>query len=89
MIWPDERLKLKGPRVNRDQMLMRRPFFVDATASFYSYVKYINTRDFSDTVSGDVAPEGMAFAGAARNPSGNHILLAAAGIADTVSINLA
>ena len=50
-----------------------------------SYVNYINTRDFSDTVSGDVAPEGMAFAGAAQNPSGDHILLAACEVSGTVA----
>ena len=35
-----------------------------------SYVNYINTRDFSSEIAGDVAPEGLAFIPAEDSPSG-------------------
>lgn len=49
------------------------------------YVNYINTRDFSETVKGDVAPEGMAFVPAEKNPSGKHMLLAACEVSGTLA----
>ncbi len=50
-----------------------------------SYVNYINTRDFSSDVSGDVAPEGLAFISAEESASGLPILLSACEVSGTVA----
>ena len=50
-----------------------------------SYVNYVNTRDFSSDVSGDVAPEGLAFIPAEESASGYPILLAACEVSGTAA----
>lgn len=50
-----------------------------------SYVNYINTRDFSGEIAGDVAPEGLAFISAEDSPSGSPILLAACEVSGTLA----
>lgn len=50
-----------------------------------SYVNYINTRDFSSEIAGDVAPEGLAFIPAADSPSGGPVLLAACEVSGTLA----
>lgn len=50
-----------------------------------SYVNYINTRDFSGKITGDVAPEGLAFIPAEASPSGSPILLAACEVSGTLA----
>jgi 2',3'-cyclic-nucleotide 2'-phosphodiesterase (5'-nucleotidase family) len=50
-----------------------------------AYVNYINTRDFSSEIAGDVAPEGLAFVPAAYSESGSPILLAACEVSGTVA----
>ncbi len=50
-----------------------------------SYVNYINTRDFSSEIAGDVAPEGLAFIPAEDSPSGSPILLAACEVSGTLA----
>lgn len=50
-----------------------------------SYVNYINTRDFSSEIAGDVAPEGLAFIPAAYSESGSPVLLAACEVSGTVA----
>ena len=50
------------------------------------YVNYINTRDFSETVKGDVAPEGMALCFPRRKIlRGKHMLLAACEVSGTLA----
>ena len=67
-----------------------------------SFVNYINTRDFADTVpvvhlragdgldkwvtGGDVAPEGLAFIPADQSPTGEALLLAACEVSGTVAV---
>ncbi len=55
----------------------------DPSASVY--VNYVNTRDFSADVAGDVAPEGLAWIPAEDSPSGKAILLAACEVSGTVA----
>lgn len=50
-----------------------------------SYVNYINTRDFSSEIAGDVAPEGLAFIPAEDSPSGSPVLLAACEVSGTLA----
>ena len=50
-----------------------------------SYVNYINTRDFSGEIAGDVAPEGLAFIAAEDSPSGSPVLLAACEVSGTLA----
>lgn len=50
-----------------------------------SFVNYINTRDFSDDIAGDVSPEGLAFVPAEDSPSGSPILLAACEVSGTMA----
>lgn len=51
-----------------------------------SYVNYVNTRDFSGEIAGDVAPEGLAFIAGAESPSGKPMLLAACEVSGTVAL---
>ncbi|MGN0342704.1 MAG: choice-of-anchor I family protein [Roseburia sp.] len=50
-----------------------------------SYVNYINTRDFSGEINGDVAPEGLAFVPPYSSGSGKPVLLAACEVSGTVA----
>ena len=49
------------------------------------YVNYINTRDFSQEIAGDVAPEGLAFISTGESESGSPVLLAACEVSGTVA----
>lgn len=49
-----------------------------------TYVNYINTRDFSDTTAGDVAPEGLAFIPANKSSNGQPMILAACEVSGSV-----
>ncbi len=50
------------------------------------FFDYINTRDFSAPISGDVAPEGLAFVTAKDSPTGYPLLLAAHEVSGTVAV---
>ena len=50
------------------------------------FVNYINSRDFSDDIAGDVSPEGLCFIPAGESLSGNAELLAAHEVSGTVAI---
>lgn len=50
-----------------------------------TYVNYINTRDFSGEIAGDVAPEGLCFVSANDSASGKPVLLAACEVSGTVA----
>ena len=50
-----------------------------------SYVNYVNTRDFSDAIEGDVAPEGLAFVPSDASASGKPVVLAACEVPGTVA----
>lgn len=54
-----------------------------SNAVFYDY---INTRDYSDKVQGDVSPEGLAFVKAEHSPTGYPLLLAAHEVSGTVAV---
>lgn len=49
------------------------------------YAGYINSRDFSEDISGDVAPEGLTYVRADKNPYGKNLLLAACEVSGTVA----
>ena len=51
-----------------------------------TYVNYINSRDFSDKIAGDVSPEGLAFVPAAQSLNGNAELFVANEVSGTVAI---
>lgn len=51
-----------------------------------SFVNYINSRDFSNKIAGDVSPEGLAFVSAAQSFSGNAELFVANEVSGTVAI---
>ena len=51
-----------------------------------SFVNYINSRDFSDNIAGDVSPEGLCFVSASQSLSGKAELLAAHEVSGTVAI---
>ena len=50
------------------------------------FVNYINSRDFSDKIAGDVSPEGLTFVSAAQSFSGNAELFVANEVSGTVAI---
>ena len=50
-----------------------------------SYMNYVNTRDFSQIIAGDVAPEGLAFVPANQTASGLPMLIAACEVSGTVA----
>ena len=51
-----------------------------------SYVNYINSRDFSDTLGKDDSPEGLKFISAEQSPTGQALLLAACEVGGTVAV---
>ena len=50
-----------------------------------SYVNYINTRDFSAEIAGDVSPEGLCFVSSNDSGSGKPVLLAACEVSGTLA----
>lgn len=50
-----------------------------------TFVNYINTRDFSSDIAGDVAPEGLTFVSAKDSASGSPVLLAACEVSGTLA----
>lgn len=48
---------------------------------------YINTRDFSSVIAGDVAPEGLDFVPAQMSPTGRPLVLAGNEVSGTVAVN--
>ncbi|MDO4481150.1 MAG: stalk domain-containing protein [Bacillota bacterium] len=51
-----------------------------------SYAGYINSREFTDDMAGDVAPEGLEFVPASKNPYGRNLLLAACEVSGTAAV---
>ena len=51
-----------------------------------SYAGYINSREFTDDIAGDVAPEGLEFVPASKNPYGRNLLLAACEVSGTAAV---
>ncbi len=51
-----------------------------------SYVNYINTRDFSEDIKGDVGPEGIVFVSASDSSNGKALVLAANENSGTLSV---
>ena len=51
-----------------------------------SFKEYVNTRDFSSDMAGDVAPEGMDFIEAEYSPTGYPLLLVAGEVSGTVAV---
>lgn len=51
-----------------------------------SYVNYINSRDFSEDIAGDVSPEGLCFIPASESKTSKPMLLAACEVSGTVAV---
>ena len=56
------------------------------TPSEAKFVNYINTRDFSEDIKGDVSPEGLCFVPAEHSVTGKPQLLVANEVSGTVAV---
>lgn len=52
-----------------------------------AFANYLNTRDFSEKIAGDVAPEGLAFVPADNSPTGQALVLVGNEVSGTVSVS--
>ena len=50
------------------------------------YAGYINSRDYSQAIAGDVSPEGLCFVPAEQSPTGGALLLCAHEVSGTVAV---